>query len=189
MLITSVRPDTSPGMKSNYLLGAYPREGWARHPDLGGLGRFWLHKHDSFRSLGGRLKELGSDFLDDKEDVQETHSKLLYPLNEYISNLHGHHSIEDQHYFPLFKRVEPRLKKGFTLLEGDHDVVHETITRIVDDWQRIAKRKDDPQFDTKAKTTELIGTIRGFIDNVDTHLTDEEDLVIPLLIKHKDRPL
>ena len=156
---------------------------------MGGVARFWLHKHDSFRSLGGRLKGLSAGFLDNKKDLREMHSKFLYPLNEYISNLHGHHSIEDQHYFPLFRRLEPRLKKGFTLLEGDHDVVHETITKIVKDWQNIANRKNDPQFDSKVMTVGFAEIVRDFIVKVDIHLTDEEDLVIPVLLKHKDRSL
>ena len=45
--------------------------------------------------------------------------------------LEEHHQVEDQHYFPVFRRIEPRLAAGFELLEGDHEALHEALGLIV----------------------------------------------------------
>ena len=34
--------------------------------------------------------------------------------------MHGHHQIEDFHYFPAFRRAEPQLAAGFDRLEREH---------------------------------------------------------------------
>ena len=41
-------------------------------------------------------------------------------LQTLLGNLHGHHQIEDHHYFPVFRQAEPRLAAGFGLLANDH---------------------------------------------------------------------
>ena len=40
-------------------------------------------------------------------------------LGSSLWQLEQHHQVEDHHYFPLFRRVEPRLAPGFELLESD----------------------------------------------------------------------
>jgi hypothetical protein len=43
-----------------------------------------------------------------------------------------HHQVEDLSYFPLFRAAEPRLVRGFEVLEHDHDILHERIARLAD---------------------------------------------------------
>lgn len=43
-----------------------------------------------------------------------------------------HHQVEDLHYFPVFRRAEPRLAAGFALLERDHCALHTAIGSIVE---------------------------------------------------------
>ena len=46
--------------------------------------------------------------------------------------LEQHHQVEDHHYFPLFRRAEPRLAPGFELLEGDHRALHSAIGVVIE---------------------------------------------------------
>src|SRR5215207_4024568 len=53
-------------------------------------------------------------------------------LQFFLSQLEVHHQVEDLSYFPLFRAAEPRLVRGFEVLEHDHDILHERIARLAD---------------------------------------------------------
>jgi hypothetical protein len=50
----------------------------------------------------------------------------------YSSNqLHGHHQIEDHHYFPLLRQKDARIERGFDLLDADHHALDGILNRFV----------------------------------------------------------
>ncbi len=115
------------------LLGRqYPRESWAGHANFGPLSQFWLQKHDGFRQLGARLTQGFEAAGDDLTSDIEAHQPLLSGLQHYLGHLQGHHTVEDQHYFPVFKRTEPAAAPGFERLEADHASVDSGMREIVE---------------------------------------------------------
>ena len=51
-------------------------------------------------------------------------------LDAHLGHLHGHHRLEDQHYFPAMRRAEPRLDKGFDLLAADHERIDASVREL-----------------------------------------------------------
>lgn len=161
----------------------YPRESWAGHANFGPLSRFWLQKHDGFRQLGAHLTQgfeaAGNDLARDIE----AHRPLLSGLQQYLSHLQGHHAVEDQHYFPIFKRTEPAVAAGFERLEADHVQVDAGMRDIVERWTAIHRLWTDNR-PHAAETSAWHDIIVGFIGEIGRHLDDEEDLIVPVLLKH-----
>jgi hypothetical protein len=110
----------------------YPRAVWPGHANLGQTARFWLERHDMFRDLGAALKAATGEFREGALPLPEFRRWFTPRLQFFLSQLEGHHQVEDLSYFPLFRAAEPRLVRGFEVLEGDHDILHERIARLAD---------------------------------------------------------
>ena len=113
-------------------LDRYPREVWPEHVNLGATARFWLEIHDGFRDLGAALGGKSGDFREGLVTPDEFRGWLAPRLQTLLTHLHGHHQIEDLRFFPLFAAAEPRLTRGFEVLERDHEAIHETIVKVVE---------------------------------------------------------
>ena len=104
----------------------------------------------------------------------------------FLSGLEGHHGIEDDYYFPMFQKAEPRLRRGFEILDSDHNAIHEAVHMFSDATGTIlrgieadaASLSDDGQVAAEA----LSGTLVKFRRNLLRHLDDEEEIVVPLMI-------
>jgi hypothetical protein len=124
-----------------FLLERFPRRGWADHPALDDLAVFWLHKHESLRRLAAGLTQAGADLREGRVEPLAFRSGFVPPLQGFLEALESHHQVEDQHYFPLFSSIEPRLAAGFEILEQDHGVLHSQIVAVVD-FARTLVRAD-----------------------------------------------
>ena len=113
-------------------LERYPRPIWPGHANLGEMARFWLEIHGGFRRLGGALETRTKDFREGRVPAEEFRAWLAPRLETLLSHLHGHHQIEDYQFFPRFSAAEPRLVRGFEVLERDHEQIHETIFAVVE---------------------------------------------------------
>lgn len=161
----------------------HPREGWPDNPGLGQTARFWLDRHDAFRELDRVIREGSGQAVIEKVGADTFKPWLARTLSLYLGELEGHHNVEDHHYFPVFRRAEPGLAKGFDLLDRDHEALHRAIEEIVAVGNRVLRQPaDDPLAFT--------GEMERFRDSYETlgrtlvlHLDDEEDLIIPLLIE------
>jgi iron-sulfur cluster repair protein YtfE (RIC family) len=171
------------------LVERFPREAWQGHGNLGAVAQFWLDRHAEFRALGKMLAEATEDFRKATLTPDEFRRFFAPRLQFFLQGLEGHHQIEDFQYFPIFRRAEPRLAKGFDVLEGDHEAIHADILRVVDaanellgtiegdaDRRRVAK-------DAYAHTSERL--LKGLI----RHLDDEEDLIVPVILDQGERKL
>ncbi|WP_249693274.1 hemerythrin domain-containing protein [Stappia sp. WLB 29] len=173
-----------------YLLRRHPREGWGENADLGDLARFWLTRHDGFRQLGGALTDALTRFREGEVEAMQFGGYFAPRLQHFLTELHHHHMIEDQHYFPVFAAAETRLARGFDILENDHELIHERIGRVIasangllgllegGDRDRIRRAAD-----TYAADSDLL--VNGLL----RHLDDEEDLIVPLMIERGERDL
>jgi hypothetical protein len=96
-------------------LRRYPRETWAGHANLGELARFWLQRHELFRQLDEVIRSGVETALEEGVDAAAFKPWLSRHLGWSLWQLEQHHQVEDHHYFPLFRRAEPRLAPGFEL--------------------------------------------------------------------------
>ncbi len=161
-----------------YLRERWPREAWASLPS-GSLAKTWLAMHDSLREGQAMLERLATHWQLKMIDAETFRARALPVLRQHLGHLHGHHRLEDTHYFPQFRRIEPRLEKGFDLLERDHTELNQAIHAMEDLSRQLAAPLDassaaQPELQM-AQALHRAGTL------LRRHLTDEEDLVIPLL--------
>lgn len=157
------------------LLEAYPREGWDSHDNFGMLIRFWLDRHLMFRRLVDLLRTETQARLDGDADPQA----YLHRLNRFgsllVGDLHGHHQIEDHHYFPKLAQIEPRLERGFDLLDGDHHVLDDQLGGFTTQANAVLSGDEPGRF---------LDALDGLGALLHRHLEDEEDLIVPVLLKH-----
>ncbi|WP_254899013.1 hemerythrin domain-containing protein [Thalassococcus arenae] len=158
------------------LLADFPRAGWDGHPHFAGLVAFWLDRHLMFRQLLDALRSDAEQVLDAGLDPQTHRVRLSRLGGMLVQQLHGHHQIEDHHYFPVLTRLEPRLARGFDLLDGDH----QALDGLLDRFTRRAN--------AALSATDQVGRLRSELQTLERligrHLEDEEDLIVPVILKH-----
>lgn len=156
-----------------------PRDSWATLPP-GGLAATWLSMHDSLREGQAMLERLATHWQLKLIDGASFRSRALPVLRQHLGHLHGHHRLEDTHYFPQFRALAPEVAGGIDLLEADHAALHAGIDGLEDSTRRLASADAaDPQ--TDALIQHMAASLHRFGPALRQHLLDEEDLVIPLL--------
>ena len=165
------------------LVETYPRLTWEAHPHFTELTRFWLDRHLGFRRMQGILEGETRAFLDSDRDPRAFAQRLAQMASRFLDELHGHHNIEDHHYFPLLKTLDARLESGFELLESDHEAMDGAIHDLATATNAVllAVREGTPADDAAGG---LDGRLRDFGRLIDRHLTDEEELVVPVILDH-----
>ncbi len=164
------------------LLEELPREAWARHPQFHGLVSFWLDRHLMFRKLTDHMATETQAMLDKQRDPIGFAQGVARYGGMFVEQLHGHHQIEDQHYFPILAQRDARIIKGFDLLDADHHALDGHIARFVEGANgaiRGAQGKDP------RKAAE--GFRAGLADMqrlLDRHLVDEEELIVPVILTY-----
>jgi hypothetical protein len=164
------------------LISRYPREQWEAHANLGEMARFWLSRHVMFRELSGAIEQITAQFRAQVLPPAEFARQFVPRLQFMLDQLNVHHQIEDLHYFPIFRRADTRLVRGFDVLEGDHHHIHADMARTAEDANALlqALRADGDTLrrcgDAYADSSAAL--IKGLI----RHLDDEEDLIVPLIL-------
>jgi hypothetical protein len=171
------------------LVDRYPRETWDAHENLGAMGRFWLQRHDMFREIGDALSHATTAFRDGTASAADFRAWFPPRLQFFLQQLNSHHQVEDLHYFPAFQVAEARLAHGFTVLETDHEVIHQQIAATVESanaFLRAAVNEPDP---LRAAGDRYVETSSGLLRLLRRHLADEEDLIIPLILDRGEASL
>ncbi len=101
-----------------FLARQHPRP-WENNPALGDLARFWLQRHDFFRRLDGLIRDTTDAAVAGQIDPDRFNPWAPRHLQLFLGSLEEHHAIEDHNYFPLFRRAEARLARGFDILDRD----------------------------------------------------------------------
>jgi hypothetical protein len=166
----------------------YPRPGWETHPHFTLLTRFWLDRHIGFRRLQGLLVAETGTFLDKGREPLTYARGLARLASTYLGELHGHHGVEDHHYFPLLKALDARVAPGFDLLDADHRALDPAMHALADATNAVlsAVREARP---AEAAAGRLHGELAGFGRLVDRHLLDEEEIVVPVILDHPEAGL
>lgn len=170
-------------------LDRFPREVWPTHANLGQRIQFWLSVHGGFRDLGEVLQTATADLREGQVTPERFRSWFAPRLQHLLSHLHTHHQVEDYEYFPVLTKAEPRLAKGFNVLESDHEVIHVTIDRVVETANEFL-RLDSNDRDRFRSTGDLYADASdALIRQLIRHLDDEEDLIVPLVLDRGEQPL
>lgn len=172
-----------------FLAAKYPREIWPNHENLGEMSRFWLQRHDMFRKLSAALLEGTAALHGRQVEPQPFHGWFVPQFNFFLEQLHSHHRVEDHHYFPLLMKVEKKLKRGFDLLDGDHKLIHQGLLNLLDTGRELDVALRESPARLPAAAAGMVGALDNFIKDMQRHLTDEEDLVIPLILDRGESEL
>lgn len=159
----------------------YPRVDWPNHPNLGPLAQFWLGRHLMFRQLSHALTETADAARSRPTEARPVLRQLGRPLQLLLGELEGHHRIEDFHYFPVLTKLEPRLQAGFDLLEQDHEALHRMLHGMAEAWQSLERSAGAETLD-EAALERMARSLGDFLQPLERHLEDEEDLVIPVIL-------
>jgi hypothetical protein len=170
------------------LLERHPRDTWRRRRSVN--AHFWLDIHDHFRRDCVALESAGEDYAEGRKAVHELAVISAPRLRGMIANLHGHHQIEDHHYFPAFREADPRLAKGFDLLESDHVALGKDIAAASDALHDLlaAAGSNTVAPNSAAELAARLYAAAGgrLYRRLCRHLSDEEDLIVPLLLERGD---
>lgn len=163
------------------LLADYPRELWESHGNFDGLTRFWLERHLMFRELLARLRDEAEAAMDGNVDPRAYQRQTARLAGFFLNQLHGHHQIEDHHYFPQLSALETRLARGFEILDADHHVLDAQIHALADHTNRLLQADPGALTDPAGA---LHGALERFTPFLNRHLEDEEELIVPVILKH-----
>lgn len=169
------------------LLRTLPRDGWQAHPGFAESTRNWMRAHAGFRQLSALLQDDTESFLDGDMPENTYSGRMAHVGNLLVRNLHGHHTWEDRRFFPELTAADPRFAHGLDMLESDHAALDELLDRLTRAGNRTVQLAtlDPRQMAEEARPLrDHAETLCGFLDR---HLTDEEDLVVPIVLHHRLR--
>lgn len=172
-----------------WLAEKYPRETWQGHANIHGMANMWLQRHDMFRELGGMLTNGIGDYREGRLTAPDFARWFAPPLNHFLGNLDGHHNVEDYQYFPAFAKAEPRLKRGFEILDADHHTIHEGLERNAETANAFIRTLEESEDRQRFAADAYADENSRLIAMLKRHLADEEDLIIPLILDRGDRAL
>lgn len=157
---------------------------WRDHPNYAGLAAFWQQVHRGIRSEGGQLRTLLDGFRDGRHDPALFEAAFSAQMRRYLGHLDFHHRIEDDVYFPRFRTLDDRLVAGFDLLETDHRIIHERLDQVARSGGDLLGAVRTRPGDVRRELDAHAASAEDLIGLLDRHLDDEEDLVIPAILKH-----
>jgi hemerythrin-like domain-containing protein len=164
------------------LVARYPREVWTGHANLGEMASFWLSRHAMFRELGTMLEDAAGRYREGGMDSRAFAEFFAPRLQFFLQQLHAHHHIEDDHYFPIFRRADARLVRGFEMLEGDHDALAASIQDSVDAANDFLRALGGAAGNIQPAADRYMQRGAVLIRGLTRHLDDEEDLIVPLIL-------
>jgi iron-sulfur cluster repair protein YtfE (RIC family) len=159
------------------------------HPNYGQLASFWLQVHASLRKEGSDVSRIVDAFRDQQIDRAQLQRGFVPQLNGFLQHLDQHHRIEDEAYFPKFRQLDERLIVGFDLLEADHELIHERMVETVEKARGLLNGLSTPGDDARRAADSYASVSQDLLGLLLRHLADEEELVIPAMLKHGERPL
>ena len=183
---TQIRATPMPD-EMQLLLTDYPRDDSSAHPNFKRATEQWMRAHHSFRQLAEVTRTETEAYLDKTRDAQDYAGRLSIYGNLLVRNLHGHHHWEDHSYFPELSAADPRFDRGLEILEKDHAALDGILDAFTAKSNRVIKliQLDEAQARNEAGAVHEMAS--GIEQLLDRHLTDEEDLAVPIILHHQLR--
>jgi hypothetical protein len=170
-----------------FLLDQYPRDNWEAHPGFREKTKHWLGAHQMFRRVAERIRLDAEGLLNKDMALDDYAGRLSYYGGNLVGNLHGHHGWEDHSYFPELAAADPRFDAGLEVLEQDHA----DLDRVLDDFTRQANRAIKLSTLDEAQARKEVGAVHDTSRVIDAflkrHLSDEEELAVPIILHHRLR--
>ncbi len=166
-----------------------PREKWHAHPRMGGEAAFWLQIHEGLLGASSTLADWAQQFLglDDVETMALAAPRLRRLGVDLTHHAHGHHHIEDHHFFPAFLRMFPQLQHPLEMLDGDHkvlgEVLHDLETALAS-FPAAASGSDRERREAWRNSAGLLLPAAQRLDRLFIrHIGDEEEICIPAMLR------
>jgi hypothetical protein len=167
-----------------YLEADYPRADWPTLP-LHPTARHWLEIHGWFRGMSRDLVDLGQHWREGRLEATGYRAATLPRLRQFLGNLHGHHHHESDNYFPALAAVEPGMAKGFDLLDRDHTAIESLLSAMAEAGNGLNRAAVEGG-DLAAPSAALADAIERACTLIGRHLTDEEEIIVPVLTLRGD---
>jgi len=158
------------------LAEAFPRAEWEAHSNFRDMVQFWMQRHAMFRQLTDLLRRDAQTQLDGAMSFDSYAPRLAQYGGVLLRELHTHHHVEDEHYFPQLITLESRLEAGFDLLEKDHGEMDGLLHAMADAANAVLQKGE-------AEVGHFASHFDRFAGLLDRHLTDEEEIVVPVILK------
>lgn len=169
------------------LLRDYPRDTWPGNPDFARSIQNWMGAHAMFRQLAGIVTKDTQKLLETDIDPEIYSGRLAHFGNLLVRNLHGHHTWEDREFFPELTTADPRFSAGMDMLECDHHALDTLLERFTRNANRVVQLSTLDKTQVKNEAASLYETSAEIGRFLHRHLTDEEELAVPILLHHKLR--
>lgn len=151
-----------------------PKTDWQSHPNFGQMVQFWLQRHGMFRELIEVLETDVQAVMDKKIGIDVYAPRLARFGGMLLNNLHEHHHIEDDHYFPQLVKLDTRLEQAFGLLDSDHNAMDELLQNMANAANAVLQGGEPGLFSDQ---------LDSFGALLNRHLTDEEEIIVPVILK------
>jgi iron-sulfur cluster repair protein YtfE (RIC family) len=83
----------------------------------------------------------------------------------------------------MLVRIEPRIEAGFELLETDHHLLDPLLHGLAERTNAVLRAGPAPGSEMQRLHSDL-DRFAGFLNR---HLTDEEDIIVPIILEHGER--
>lgn len=163
------------------LLEEYPRDLWEQHSNFEGLIRFWLERHAMFRKLVATLQQDIADLEQKKLEADSYKNRMARFGNLFVGELHTHHMIEDQQYFPALQKIDGSLDRGFHILDKDHHRIDDYLEAFTTGANKVLKASGKS---TVSEALRFQADMEKLERALERHLVDEEELVVPVVLKY-----
>ena len=169
------------------LLNTYPRDTWPTHPGFKEKTQQWLGAHQMFRKLSASVRLDTENYLEGNNDGADFSGRLSYRGGTLVGNLHGHHHWEDHSYFPELSAADARFDTGLIILQKDHEVLNQVLEQFVNTANRSIKLIQLDEKQGKDEVAKLQVTAETIETLLQRHLSDEEELAVPIILHHRLR--
>ena len=164
-----------------------PREAWAGNPKFRGEAQFWTQIHEGLLNASATLPAWLRQFqdMDDAGQMRALSPRIAGLGGDLVHHAHGHHHIEDHHFFPAFLRLFPQLEHPLEMLDGDHKVLAEVLDDLeaaVRNFPISPEGNDKAMLEAWLKGAERLLPAAERLDALFIrHIGDEEEICLPVL--------
>jgi hypothetical protein len=166
-----------------------PRERWAQVPAFRGEPEFWTQIHQGLLSASATLAAWSQQALEERDmsRMGQIAPQIKSLGRQLVHHAHGHHHIEDDHFFPIFLRAFPQLQHPLELLDGDHKVLAEVLDALEKAVEGFTVAP--PGSDRQMRDQWLTGADALLVQakRLDAlfirHIGDEEEICIPAMLQ------
>lgn len=166
-----------------------PREQWRAFPAFRGEAEFWTQIHEGLLNASATLPAWVREMMEagDEAAMLELAPRIAGLGSQLVHHAHGHHHIEDHHFFPAFLRLFPQLEHPLEMLDGDHKVLAE----VLDDLEAaVGAFPVAPEGSDRLRREAWLAGAERLLpaaERLDAlfvrHIGDEEEICIPAMLK------